>query len=94
MLATSSRRKSAGLAIGGIAGTLAGRVAPALPTGMIGLDVEHSRLKNYQGAVEKGGLLLMVDVPRDRVEEIHQRVQKHHPEAEFEGAEPTIPAFP
>ncbi|CAI8811749.1 hypothetical protein [Methylococcus capsulatus] len=86
-----------GMVLGGgavLAIALAGAGIGSWLAGMIGLDVENSRLKNYQSAVEKGELLLMVDVPRERVEEIHQRVQKHHPEAEFEGTEPTIPAFP
>lgn len=86
-----------GMVLGGgavLAIALAGAGIGSWLAGMIGLDVENSRLKNYQGSVEKGELLLMVDVPRDRVEDIHQRVQKHHPEAEFEGTDPTIPAFP
>ena len=37
---------------------------------------------------------MMVDVPTDRVDEIEELVKKHHPEAEIEGTEPTIPAFP
>jgi hypothetical protein len=36
----------------------------------------------------------MVDAPRRRVEEIEQIVKGHHPEAECEGTEPTIPPFP
>jgi len=37
---------------------------------------------------------MMVDVPRDRVEEIEELVRSHHPEADIGGADPTIPAFP
>jgi hypothetical protein len=37
---------------------------------------------------------MMVDVPRDRVEEIEALVKKHHPDAECGGVEPAIPAFP
>jgi hypothetical protein len=37
---------------------------------------------------------MMVDVPRRRVEEIERVVRSHHPEAECEGTEPTIPPFP
>jgi hypothetical protein len=33
-------------------------------------------------------------VPKDRVEEIEALVKSHHPEADVEGADPTIPAFP
>ena len=108
-----------GLALGGAAGTLAGLVALALPTGfvigggaiilagalagagigtwvsgMVGLSAGNTRLKPYEEAIEQGHFLLMVDVPKDKVEKVHELVLKHHPEAEFEGTEPTIPAFP
>ncbi|TCK17742.1 hypothetical protein DFR30_0984 [Thiogranum longum] len=62
--------------------------------GMIGMDVDNTRVKEFQSAIEKGELLMMVDVPKDRVSEIEELVRKHHPDADFEGTEPTIPAFP
>ena len=62
--------------------------------GMIGMDVDNSRVKEFQSAIEKGELLMMVDVPKERVSEIEDLVRKHHPDADFEGTEPTIPAFP
>ncbi len=37
---------------------------------------------------------MMVDVSRDRVEEIEQMVKVHHAEADIQGTDPTIPAFP
>jgi hypothetical protein len=37
---------------------------------MIGVDVPNTRLKRFEGAIEKGELLMMVDVGKDRVEEI------------------------
>jgi hypothetical protein len=37
---------------------------------------------------------MLVDVPKDRVETIQESIRKHHPEVDFEGTEPTIPAFP
>jgi hypothetical protein len=39
-------------------------------------------------------LLMMIDVPRDRVDEITATIRKLDPEAHVEGTEPTIPAFP
>lgn len=63
-------------------------------SGMIGISIENSQLKNFEKAIEAGELLLMIDVPKDRVDEITELVKKHHPEAEVEGTEPTIPAFP
>lgn len=62
--------------------------------GMIGMDVDNTRVKEFQSAIEKGEILVLVDVPKDRVSEIEGLVRKHHPDADFEGTEPTIPAFP
>lgn len=61
---------------------------------MIGVDVPNTRLKRYLGAVEKGELLMMVDVKAARVDEIEALIKQHHPEADVEGHDPTIPAFP
>lgn len=62
--------------------------------GMIGMDVDNTQVREFQSAIEKGEILMLIDVPRDRVDEIQQLVKKHHPDADFEGTEPTIPAFP
>ena len=62
--------------------------------GMIGLDVDNTRIKQFESAIQAGEILVLVDVPKDRVEEIQNLVRKHHPEVDFEGTEPTIPAFP
>ncbi|MBS1212235.1 MAG: hypothetical protein H6R26_851 [Proteobacteria bacterium] len=77
-----------------LGGALAGAGMGTWLSGMVGLSIGNSRLKPYEEAIEQGKFLVMVDVPRDRVEDIHERIRKHHPEAEFEGTEPTIPAFP
>jgi hypothetical protein len=62
--------------------------------GMVGLNVGNTRLKAYEEAIERGELLVIADVPRDRVEEITARITKVHPAAEPEGTEPRVPAFP
>lgn len=62
--------------------------------GMIGMDVDNSQVKKFQSAIEQGEVLVLVDVPKDRTAEIEALVKKHHPEVDFEGTEPTIPAFP
>jgi hypothetical protein len=49
----------------------------------------------WHRVLQPGVLLMMVDVPKDRVDEIEELVKRHHPEAEIEGTEPTtIPPFP
>jgi hypothetical protein len=61
---------------------------------MIGVSTPSQRLRRFESAIEQGQILLMVDVPRSRVEEIEARLQQLHPEAHLEGIEPNIPAFP
>jgi hypothetical protein len=77
-----------------LAFALAGAVIGAWAAGMIGADAPNSRLRGFGEALSKGQLLLMVDVPKNRVEEVSSLVRKHHPEAGVGGTEPTIPAFP
>ena len=61
---------------------------------MVGVSLPSSRLRKFAAAIAAGELLLMVDVPRARVEEIEALIRRHHPEAEREGVEPNIPLFP
>jgi hypothetical protein len=66
----------------------------AWASSMIGVSTPNNRLKRFESAIEQGQILLMVDVPRSRVEDIEERLQALHPEAHLEGVEPNIPAFP
>ncbi|OAJ59016.1 hypothetical protein A6V36_28590 [Paraburkholderia ginsengiterrae] len=87
----------AGLTIAGgvvVALTLAGGGFGAWTATMIGLGVPNTRLKRFEQAIEHGELLMMVDVPQNRVDEIEDMVKLHHAEADIQGTEPTIPAFP
>ena len=62
--------------------------------GMIGMDVENTHIRQFENAIQAGQILMLVDVPKDSVETIQQSIRKHHPEVDFEGTEPTVPAFP
>ena len=87
----------AGLVLGGgaVLGTsLAGAGIGAWISGMIGMNVPNTQIEQFEEAIEKGEILMMVDVAKERVEEIEELVQKHHPEADMGGTEPHIPAFP
>jgi len=61
---------------------------------MVGSAVPNSRLAQFQAAIDEGRILLMVDVPEWRVEEIRERLRAIHPEAEDRGLDPHVPAFP
>ena len=77
-----------------LASSLAGVGVGVWVGGMVGLNVGNTRLKTFQAAIERGELLIITDVPRDRVEEITARINTTHPEAHPEGTEPRVPAFP
>ena len=84
-----------GLAGGAILGIgLAGAGVGAWVSSMISISAPSSRLTEFEKAIEAGQLLMMVDVPKERVDDISTLVRSHHPEAHIEGTEPVIPAFP
>ena len=62
--------------------------------GMMGLQVPNTRLKGFEHELEEGKILLMLDVPSGRYEEVRQVIARTHPEATDRGNEPTVPAFP
>ena len=61
---------------------------------MVGASVPSTRLKKFEDAIKAGEFLVLVDVKRDRVDEIEELVKKHYPEADIEGTEPKMPVFP
>jgi len=86
-----------GITLGGwtiLVTALAGALIGAWVAGMIGTDIPNSQLREFESAVADGQILMMVDVPKDKVETVSTMIRKHHPEADMHGIEPTIPAFP
>ena len=77
-----------------LASTLAAAGVGAWVSGMVGMSVGSRRIKEFEDAIEAGKLLILVDVPTSRVEEIEGCVKQHIPQAEFEKTEPMIPVFP
>lgn len=72
-----------GVAVGGLAGLLAGASVPS------------SRLKRFQRAIERDGkILLMLDVEKERGEELEELVRREVPDIEFAGFEPYAPVVP
>lgn len=74
--------------------TIFGMGFGAWTSSMIGISTPSQRLKRFAPAIEQGQILLMVDVPRGRFDEIVTRLEELHPEARSGGFEPNIPAFP
>ena len=87
----------AGLILGGgaiLATSLLGAGMGAWVASMIGVSAPNTQLRRFEKAIDEGQLLMMIDVPKARVDEITELVRSHHPEADVQGTEPTIPAFP
>jgi hypothetical protein len=61
---------------------------------MVGLQVPNSRLKAFEKDIEEGKVLLMLDCPSSRYQEVHDVIARTHPEAVDRGQEATVPAFP
>jgi len=61
---------------------------------LIGSSTPNVKLKEFEKTIQEGHILLMVDVPVERVDEIRKIVLTLHPEAEDHGKDPFIPAFP
>ena len=73
---------------------LVGAAFGAWVASMVASSIPNSRLKGFQSALAAGQILMMVDAPSGRMDEIRLLVRSHHPEAMNSGVEPTIPAFP
>lgn len=66
----------------------------AWASSMIGVSTPNSRLKMFDQEMADGHVLMMVDVPKGRIGEVHHLLQETHPEAVNKGSESSIPAFP
>lgn len=60
---------------------------------LVGASVPNSQLKMFAKEIEAGRVLLMVDVPARRMDEIRDLIQRGNPNADHRGFEPTM-AFP
>ena len=74
--------------------SLGGTAFGAWTSTLIGLSTPNVALKQYEAEIAAGKILLMVDVPSTRVEEIESLLARRHPEAIGRGVDPSIPAFP
>ena len=75
-------------------GALVGAGLGAWVSSMNGLQMANSSLKDFEKDIQEGKILLMLDIPAGRYEEIRAVIARTHPEAADRGNEPTVPAFP
>lgn len=74
--------------------TIGGLLLGAWMSTLIGVSTPSVKLKAFEEELEAGKILLMVDVPHSRVDEIHELLHQRHPEAVDRGIDLTMPAFP
>jgi len=87
----------AGFVVGGGGVALLGMMSASvggLLTGMAGASFSSTRLKRFEGEIENGKILIMVDVSLDRVQHVNELIRSHDPEVEIEGIEPPAPIVP
>jgi hypothetical protein len=61
---------------------------------MVGAAVPSAQLRKFEPLIAKGMILLMIDAPERRIEDVRTLLGETHPEAIDHGLEPHIPAFP
>lgn len=78
-----------------LAASLGGAVFGAFTSSLLGSSVGNRQIQQFSVAMnERGAFLMMVDIPKSRIDEVQLAIKQRHPEAMYEGIEPTIPAFP
>jgi hypothetical protein len=77
-----------------LAMSLIGAIIGIWASGMIASDVPNTHLEKFAKEIERGKILMMVDVRKHRIEEITDMLREQHPDAAPRGRDPTIPAFP
>jgi hypothetical protein len=74
--------------------SIIGAIMGVWVSGMIASAVPNTFLERFRGEIARGKILMMVDVPKRRIEEITDMIREHHPQADVRGRDPSIPAFP
>jgi len=71
-----------------IASTAVGAVFGAIVSALMSTHEHNHKLNSFERAIERGEIVLMVDVPRKQVDFTKTLILKHHPEAEIGVAKP------
>lgn len=69
--------------------TLVGILVGGLMTALVATTIPNVQLRQFQGPIAKGQVLMIVLAPFHRVNEIRQKVTNAHPEAAYWGTWPT-----
>jgi hypothetical protein len=74
--------------------TLLGMLFGGWAASMVGAAIPNSQLQKFQSELQRGKLLLIVDVPARRILQIEEILQQKHPEMQFCGEDTHRPVFP
>ena len=76
----------AGLVLGGgaiLAATLVGAGVGAVVYGLVAQDIPNHEVEAFEEAIIEGKLLMIVDIPKTREDELVALINDHHPEVEI-----------
>lgn len=63
-------------------------------SGLIAISAPNTQLKRFNPALERGEVLLMVDVAKDKVDEISDLITSQHSDVVKKGVDTKMPVFP
>lgn len=69
--------------------TVVGALSGAWWTSLVATGIPNSNLKQFEAQFEQGQVLMIVSAPFHKIQEIHERIAKAHPEAVYSGTWPT-----
>lgn len=68
--------------------TLFGGLFGLWSSSMVGVAVRDVKISKYKQSLERGAMLMIVDVPAEREDEFKQTVRRHHPEVVIDKVTP------
>ncbi|HEY0562546.1 MAG TPA: hypothetical protein VGD04_04405 [Methylophilus sp.] len=69
--------------------TMVGLLAGGLWTAIVATNIPNSQLKRFESKIAKGQVLMIVNAPFHRVQDICKLVTEKHPEVDYAGVWPT-----
>ena len=74
-----------------LAMSLLGAIMGLWAAGMIGSSTPSTHLEAFTDEIQRGKVLMIVDTPSKRVDEISRMIREHHPEADVRGVDQSYP---
>lgn len=76
------------------ASSLVGILFGGWAASMVAAAIPNTRLQAFFPEIEKGRVLMIADVPNQRVKAIEELLAQRHPELNFRGEDSHVPVFP